>query len=37
MTVPEFADMVAVDVLDSVLDEHRSASDNGPAPSAPSP
>ncbi|MER5663314.1 SpoIIE family protein phosphatase [Streptomyces mirabilis] len=31
VTVPEFADMVAVDVLDSVLDEHRSASDNGPA------
>ncbi|MGW0769191.1 SpoIIE family protein phosphatase [Streptomyces sp. NPDC002676] len=31
VTVPEFADLAAVDVLDSVLDEHRPASDRGPA------
>ncbi|MDQ1043646.1 SpoIIE family protein phosphatase [Streptomyces sp. V4I2] len=31
VTVPEFADLVAVDVLDSVLDEHRPASRGGPA------
>ncbi|MEU9116556.1 SpoIIE family protein phosphatase [Streptomyces sp. NPDC048483] len=31
VTVPELADVVTVDLLDSVLDEHRPASRNGPA------
>jgi PAS domain S-box-containing protein len=31
VTVPEFADMVDVDVLDSVIDEHRPAATDGPA------
>ncbi|MFJ9413634.1 SpoIIE family protein phosphatase [Streptomyces sp. NPDC101227] len=31
VTVPELADVVTVDVLDSVLDEHRPASRDGPA------
>ncbi|WNM36567.1 SpoIIE family protein phosphatase [Streptomyces sp. Li-HN-5-11] len=31
VTVPEFADVVAVDVLDSVVDEHRPAPRGGPA------
>ncbi|MGW8401870.1 SpoIIE family protein phosphatase [Streptomyces lydicus] len=31
VAVPEFADMATVDVLDSVLDEHRRASGYGPA------
>ncbi|WP_425329437.1 SpoIIE family protein phosphatase [Streptomyces inhibens] len=31
VTVPELADVVTVDVLDSVLDEHRPASGDGPA------
>ncbi|MFG2138420.1 SpoIIE family protein phosphatase [Streptomyces sp. NPDC048650] len=31
VAVPELADVVTVDVLDSVLDEHRPASRNGPA------
>ncbi|GEC10099.1 hypothetical protein SSP24_77540 [Streptomyces spinoverrucosus] len=31
VTVPDFADLVAVDVLDSVLDEHRPATREGPA------
>ncbi|WP_405669945.1 SpoIIE family protein phosphatase [Streptomyces sp. NBC_01530] len=31
VTVPEFADVVTVDVLDSVLDEHRPATRVGPA------
>jgi PAS domain S-box-containing protein len=30
VTVPELADLVAVDVLDSVLDEHRPATTDGP-------
>ncbi|MFF4836032.1 SpoIIE family protein phosphatase [Streptomyces sp. NPDC001315] len=30
VTVPEFADVVAVDVLDSLLDEHRPVSRDGP-------
>ncbi|KAB1140060.1 SpoIIE family protein phosphatase [Streptomyces luteolifulvus] len=30
VTVPEFADVVAVDVLDSVIDEHRPATTGGP-------
>lgn len=31
VTVPELADVVAVDMLDSLLDEHRPASTDGPA------
>jgi PAS domain S-box-containing protein len=31
VTVPELADVVAVDILDSVLDEHRPAPTDGPA------
>ncbi|MFI0785978.1 SpoIIE family protein phosphatase [Streptomyces lydicus] len=31
VTVPELADLATVDVLDSVLDEHRRASGSGPA------
>ncbi|GHH29612.1 SpoIIE family protein phosphatase [Streptomyces lanatus] len=31
VTVPDFADLVTVDVLDSVLDEHRPATSDGPA------
>ncbi|MFB7336172.1 SpoIIE family protein phosphatase [Streptomyces adustus] len=31
VTVPEFADVVAVDLLESMLDEHRPASRDGPA------
>ncbi|MFD4550546.1 SpoIIE family protein phosphatase [Streptomyces sp. NPDC058466] len=31
IAVPAFADMVAVDVLDSIIDEHRPASRDGPA------
>ncbi|WP_369249861.1 SpoIIE family protein phosphatase [Streptomyces sp. R41] len=31
VTVPALADLVAVDLLDSVLDEHRPASSSGPA------
>ncbi|MFJ4953028.1 SpoIIE family protein phosphatase [Streptomyces sp. NPDC088760] len=31
VTVPELADVVAVDVLDSVIDEHRPATTDGPA------
>ncbi|MEU0945541.1 SpoIIE family protein phosphatase [Streptomyces canus] len=31
VVVPEFADVAAVDVLDSVLDEHRPATRDGPA------
>ncbi|MFG2557095.1 SpoIIE family protein phosphatase [Streptomyces sp. NPDC048581] len=31
VTVPDFADLAAVDVLDSALDEHRPASRDGPA------
>lgn len=31
VTVPDFADLVAVDVLDSVIDQHRPATRDGPA------
>ncbi|GAA4055569.1 SpoIIE family protein phosphatase [Streptomyces shaanxiensis] len=30
VTVPDFADLVAVDVLDSVVDQHRPATEDGP-------